>query len=306
MASGLRTQVDLADRLQSFRAIVDRRKDTGLRVVGSLTQSGHSAFGVDISEKLFVVLDKSFLQGVNAAQLLYYAQSGWVFGIPDVLWYEHFRKRDDTRIANVFKLRKIESSLRILPGIGEMFRAETKYLEPAARNLRAKFVKISEILDLDSAFNSALRTAKAEVPKWEWKLDQMIAIWRDFEKLEALKEAKQTEIKERVQELKIQIRDDLDDIRGFYKNHRPRDYPQPELLDEDWTLYSWIQANLLGGLDYFASYGATIDPNREKLLHELFDIEYLICAVLVGGLACREKRIIERFKLLRPNGVLLR
>ena len=29
-------------------------------------------------------------------------------------------------------------------------------------------------------------------------------------------------------------------------------------------------------------------------------------AALIGGLACRDKRFIERFRLLRPDGVLLR
>jgi len=41
-------------------------------------------------------------------------------------------------------------------------------------------------------------------------------------------------------------------------------------------------------------------------MHELLDLEYLIVALVVGGLASREKRMIERFKLLRPDGVLLK
>ena len=67
-----------------------------------------------------MVLDKSFLDGVNLAQLQYYAQMGWVFGVPEVLMYEHFRKRDKRRIANLFKLHGIEDRIALLPGIGEM------------------------------------------------------------------------------------------------------------------------------------------------------------------------------------------
>ncbi|HXR24308.1 MAG TPA: hypothetical protein VN742_03025, partial [Candidatus Binataceae bacterium] len=76
--------------------------------------------------------------------------------------------------------------------------------------------------------------------------------------------------------------------------------------DEDWAFFRWIQVQLLGGLDFFASYGLEKIPNREKLLHELLDLDYLLSALLVGGLACRETRFLERFKLLRPDGVVLK
>ena len=57
---------------------------------------------------------------------------------------------------------------------------------------------------------------------------------------------------------------------------------------------------------FYASYGVKNQPGREKLMHELLDLEYLIVALVVGGLASREKRMIERFKLLRSDGILLR
>jgi hypothetical protein len=58
-------------------------------------------FGVKTVQS-FVVLDKSFLQGVNSAQLQYYVQMGWTFGLTEALMYEHFRKRDPRRIANLW------------------------------------------------------------------------------------------------------------------------------------------------------------------------------------------------------------
>ncbi len=63
---------------------------------------------------------------------------------------------------------------------------------------------------------------------------------------------------------------------------------------------------LLGGLTYYSSYGVDKDPQREKLLHELFDLTYVLYGALVGGLASRDKQPIRRFKLLRPDGVVLR
>jgi hypothetical protein len=84
-----------------------------------------------------VVIDKSFLDGVSSAQLQFYVQNGWTFAMPEVLMYEHFRKRDDPRIANIFKLHSIEKRVFKLPGIGEMFRMEGKTRKPAITTLRA-------------------------------------------------------------------------------------------------------------------------------------------------------------------------
>jgi hypothetical protein len=262
-------------------------------------------FGVKTSRS-FVVLDKSFLEGVNPAQLQCYAQNGWTFGLTEVLMYEHFRKRDAKRIANLFKLHSIEDSLFILPGIGEMFRVETSALKPAPRVLRAKLIKFivkegpsGEVFELDGA---ALRSTKERTAELEKRRRKMIGIWRMLGSMPELKNARPEEMRERVDELSLRIRDDRDDMRGFYENH----FPAPELLDEDWAFFRWIQVQLLAGLDFFASYGLEKNPNQEKLSHEQLDLDYLISALLVGGLACREKRFIERFRFLRPDGVVLR
>src|SRR5579859_4935973 len=99
-------------------------------------------FGIKISEPpSCVVIDKSFLDGVSSAQLQLYAQNGWTFAMPEVLMYEHFRKRDGWRIANIFKLNRVEKRLFRLPGIGEMFREEAKTLKPAITTLRAENIQ---------------------------------------------------------------------------------------------------------------------------------------------------------------------
>src|SRR5271166_5772774 len=92
----------------------------------SVPHSSHSfpmSFNIETTKgprRSFVVLDKSFLQGVSPAQLQYYVQQGWVFGIADVFWYEHFRKWDEWRLANLVKLKSVEKNLVQLPGIGEI------------------------------------------------------------------------------------------------------------------------------------------------------------------------------------------
>jgi hypothetical protein len=63
---------------------------------------------------------------------------------------------------------------------------------------------------------------------------------------------------------------------------------------------------LLAGLDFIGRHGVDAAPNEESILHELLDLDYLVSALLVGGLACRETRFLERFRFLCPDGVILR
>jgi len=257
-----------------------------------------------------VVLDKSFLDGNSSAQLLFRVQSGWRFALSETLMHELLRKRDNRRIANLFKLHSIEKALVLLPDIGEMFRAEAEKLKPAQDVLRGKFVSLrvqrgpsGEYFELTG---DALRSTEQRSAEMERKVGKVSEAWHSFIKIPGLEKKSQEEIRARVRELSEEIRDDQDAMRGFYSNHRDKSWPLPELLDERWTLFRWIQVQLLAGLDFFMKYGPSTDPAKEKLIHELLDLDYLIPTLLVGGLACREKRFIERFKFLRPDGVVLR
>jgi hypothetical protein len=266
-------------------------------------------FGVK-TERSFAVLDKSFLDGINSAQLQYYAQKGWTFGVPEVLMYEHFRKRDARRTANLFKLHSVENSLVIIPGIGEMFRAEVKTLSPSPMVMRAKLVKLivrrgpsGEYFELGA--QELLSTAKRSA-ELKTKLPQVVNMWRSLSALPDLKNASPKGTPEVIRELSLKVRDDPEDIRRFYANQRHSSFPRPELVDEKWALFRWIQVHLLAGLDFIARHGLKTNPNQEKLLHELLDLDYLIPALLVGGLACRETRFLDRFRFLRPDGVILK
>jgi len=46
-------------------------------------------------------------------------------------------------------------------------------------------------------------------------------------------------------------------------------------------------------------------PKLEEFVNESLDFEYTICAALEGALASRDRVMISRFKLLRPDGVLI-
>ena len=279
---------------------------------GSLEEASLNMFGVAASrsDRHLLVLDKSFLQGVSTVELQHYVQDGWVFAIPDVLWHEHFRKWDEWRLANLIKLKSIEPTLVLLPGLGEMLRAESEKLKPASQILAGKRIKLNEKLVPGLKFfeldENTKQTAAGRTAELEERLDVMIDVWRDFKAIPDLQNARTEELPEKILGLKLQIRDDRTDIRGFYANHRDSIHPPPEMIDEEWTFYRLIQVYLLAGLDFFASYGLKNEVRRETAMNELLDLDYLIFALLVGGLACRETRFVERFRFLRPDGIVLR
>lgn len=268
-------------------------------------------FGIRISDPpSCVVIDKSFLDGVSSAQLQFYVQNGWTFAMPEVLMYEHFRKRDDRRIANIFKLHSIEKRVFRLPGIGEMFRMEGRRRKPAITTLQAKTVEFivqkgpsGEYFELDG---ESLMLTEERSEQLAAKVPMMIHVWQSLRELPAIKNASPKELPEVIKEHQIKIRDDRDDMRGFYANHRYPQFPPPDLIDEGWAYFRWVQVYLLAGLDFISRYGVNVVPSEENMIHELIDLDYLIPAILVGGLACREKIFLERFRLLRSDGVVLK
>jgi hypothetical protein len=222
--------------------------------------------------------------------------------------YEHFRKRDRRRIANLFKLHSIERSLVLLPGIGEMFRSEATTLRPAGITMRANAVRFTveqgpsgEYFELD---RSSLMSTERRSSELKEKCLTMMTVWRSLRQIPDLRDASPKETPEVIKGLSLKIRNDREDMCGFYANHRQSWFPAPHLLDEKWAFFRWIQVYLLAGLDYISRYGMRTNPNEESIAHELLDLDYLISALLVGGLACREHRILERFRFLRQGGLI--
>ena len=267
-------------------------------------------FGVSLHiARPFVVLDKSFLDAVSSAQLKFYGLNGIVFGVPEVLIYELMRKSDDDqRTRSLLKLSAIRGLLR-LPSVGEMFRAEGEKRKPAPSALRAQRLWVTPLSESSNPFAltpAERRTTEQRTAELRDKrLPLLLGVWRDLGSMPQLRGVTQSQLPEKLAPLKQEILENGDSMRQFYANHRRAPLPPATLLDERWASFRWIQVYLLAGLDFFHRHGLHSEPNRENLLHELIDLDYTITALLVGGLACREKRIIERFRFLRPDGFVL-
>ena len=229
--------------------------------------------------------------------------------ITDVFWFEHLRKWDPRRYTNLMKLKDLGQSFLLVPGIGEMFRAESESRKPASEVLEFRVGTLTDQIRMKDKFfeldEETKRISAERAAEWNERLDTMVEVWLDFKQFPEFQDVRSEDLPPIVRDKKLQIRDDRNDMRGFYERHRHQDNPPCELLDEKWAFFRWIQVQLLAGLDFFASYGLGAAFNRENLFHELLDLEYLISALAVGGLASREIRMIERFRFLCPEGSVL-
>jgi len=99
------------------------------------------------------------------------------------------------------------------------------------------------------------------------------------------------------------------EIYRYFENKSQKVYPNQqwprnESIREDWAIYRWLQIRLIAEIKYVEKYGTSgrIRENLEKMENELLDLEYLFFACLFGALASNDKEMIERFKILRPDG----
>jgi len=256
----------------------------------------------------FVVLDKSFLDALSPAQLQYHAQQGIIFGVTDVLMFELMRKPgDDHRKRSLFKLSEVQG-LVLLPGAGEMFRAESKFRRPAPSVLRARRLEITPSSDSNGPFPmtpAETRATEQRTADLRTKGHKILKVWRDFGSMPLLREASSTELPEKFDALKREILENRDSMRQFYANHTEAPLPAAQLIDERWACFRWIQVYLLAGVEFFGRHGLNSEPNQEKMLNELLDLDYTITAILAGGIASCDKTIRDRFRFLRPDGFIL-
>ncbi len=77
------------------------------------------------------------------------------------------------------------------------------------------------------------------------------------------------------------------------------------IITEKWAYFKYIQIFLLSALGLFPKLNNIDEITYNKLENEYFDCDYLFFACLFGALASFDKEMRERFKLLRPDGVLL-
>lgn len=272
-----------------------------------------------------IIVDKSYAQGAGSLLALH-GERDLVF--PDAFFFEVASTNPRARARCLDKLREIHRAgvLHVAPNVGELLRKEILSLSPAG----APSENLIRGLPLDEFFGmqfedlaQARRDALRQTEQQFWQdVDGLV------ERANALLgrfrgtcEGTTRQRKEACDRAKQTIAHDQGFVSAFFNDFvcgGDRSGPmarilaaigQSKIFDPRWTIYRWVQVQLLYGLD-FAERRGCLDSReltgaqRERLQHDVIDMEYLILGVLQGALASRDKRMRGMFALLCPQGTL--
>ena len=274
-----------------------------------------------------IIVDKSYAQGIRSLLDL---RDQWQLLFPDAFFFEVASTDARARELCLSRLRELHrhGAVRVAPNIGEMLRKEINRLGragPPSENLVLG-------LDLDAFFgmrfddlSAARRNALATTATdFDRDVDGLI------ERVNMLQEvvrgiAQGTTDQRRkaaFHAAKEMIAEDQNFVTGFFADfvcsgdHAPpgasllADVARSGAFGPEWTIYRWVQVQLLYGLELVERYGPlTADEltakQRERLQHDTTDIEYVVLGVLQGALATNDGRMRDMFTRLRPDGALL-
>ena len=317
------------DRLMRMLAALDRAASVTIHV-GSRTAVSRIRYRGQrpAAAPRSVIVDKSYIQGAGVDFLLE-LQDDWNLLFPDAFFFEVASTAQTAREQCLAKLREVHRSgqLFVAPNIGELLRREIHSLSQAgvpSENL-VEGLDLDTFLgtrfhDLSKARREALQSTELD---FEHAVDGLVARARTLQgRFRGTCEGTTGQRKEAHRRAREMIAQDTDFISGFFADfvcqatHAPPGAPmlaaiaRTGRLGPQWTIYRWVQAQLLYGLELTERNGR-LTPNgitpkqKEKLQHDVLDIEYLVLGALEGALATTDKRMRGMFELLRPDGVLL-
>ena len=258
-----------------------------------------------------VVLDKSYLHQVGPKKMAEFCSSHQGL-MPESLFYELLTTSPEKRARCFRNLPRVKNPLVLVKNVGSILRSEVEK--------RAPFVDIKNAsIDIRYVFNRKLVnphhkfTNEQRYSISEWKKDISSRI-EDFKQKAAVVSGWFPKIKgfkagsnpQPIEEAKQLVCRDSDVVRKIYDQIRDQAFPPTTMLDERWGLFREIQVYVLAALDYVFRNGDNSPyAVSTKIENEYLDLEYCITAVLVGALASQDKRMIARFRSIRPDGFVL-
>ena len=273
-----------------------------------------------------VIVDKSYAQCVASLHELH---RDWDLVFPDAFFFEVASTDARARNRCLSKLREIhcDGAVHVAPNVGELLRKEILGLSPAG----APAENLIRGLPLDEFFGMTFE-ALAKARRDALHQTEM-EFWRDVDGLvkkanmllgrfRGTCEGTTQERKQACDIARNTIARDRGFVSAFFADFVCRgNHPLPgspilaaiarsDTFGPAWTIYRWVQVQLLYGLELAEKHGhldpEALTPNqRERLQHDVIDMEYLILGVLQGALASNDNRMRRMFTLLCPQGTLV-
>lgn len=258
-----------------------------------------------------IVLDKSYLHHVGPKKMAEFCSS-YQGLMPESLFYELLTTSPEKRAKCFRNLPKVENPLVLVKNVGSILRAEVERKTPFA-DIKDASIHIRYMFNKDLINPHHEFTTEQKNSTLKWKKDIALRVC-DFKQKAAVVSGWFPRIKgfkpgsdpKPIEEAKRLVCRDSAVVREIYDHTRNQVFPPAELVDERWGLFREIQVYVVAALDYVFKYGDNNpDALSRKIENEYLDLEYCITASLVGALASQDKRMIARFKSIRPDGFVL-
>jgi hypothetical protein len=265
--------------------------------------------------KPFLVLDKSFFQGVSKRRIEELDNS-YNFLMPEEMLYELVKGVPGDR-ANWFS--KLPSTNRPF----ELSRNHGYLLRHEKENLRSCGLPSRHVRMIDHSATENYRNPEYAIPaelsalrdnrKSQVDEDVHSLFWLTKNLETILPETKDIPPKDRKQaqeNFEEKIASDEDFLRHTVNKIMPHPHPESSKVDESWISYRWLQINLLFALDYWTRHPQGVDlttesKQLERFRHDALDAGYLIVGIQEGTFATKEKKLIRWWNRISPEGILI-
>ncbi|MGC3892743.1 hypothetical protein [Pseudomonas urmiensis] len=264
--------------------------------------------------KKFIVLDKSFLQGAPKSRI---ESLGELYGLlmPEEMLYEMVKAHPADRAKFFMKFPSTARPFELSKNLGSLLRYEKE-------NLRSCGLPSQQIRNIDHAPTKDYQnpeyvlpdelTTQRESRKSQVDEDVERLVWMTENIGDIFPETRETAPKDREnQRNSLQIKTFTDST--FLKQILKEILPLPgssSTIDHTWISYRWLQVNMLFALDYWVRYPQGIDLStesklKERIRHDALDAGILIVGLQEGALATKEKKLINWWEGIYPEGLLL-
>ncbi|WP_460066800.1 hypothetical protein [Pseudomonas sp. H1_G08] len=265
--------------------------------------------------KKFLVLDKSFLQGVSKRRIDELDNSYRLL-MPEEMLYELSKGAPEDRAKWFYRLPSTVRPFELSRNHGYLLRYEKE-------NLLSCGLPSLHVRTIDHAATENYRNPEFIVPtelsavrdhrksQVDEDVNYLFLLTRNIDKI--LPETRDIHPKDRkqVQEnIEEKIASDEDFLKGAVNTIMSHPHPDSSEVDKSWISYRWLQVNLLFALDFWTRYTQEIDlttesKQLERFRHDALDAGYLIVGIQEGAFATKEKKLIRWWNKIFPEGDLI-
>lgn len=261
------------------------------------------------------ILDKCFVQGTPTLLMHELCQSRRAI-MPDVLFYEMITCEEPDRSTCFAKFPPIADPVVVVPNVGSLLRAEIEHRRPCARpsnhaltipyRFHPKLASGAYAFpaSAQAALEEARATAHEDLGRFIDMINVAPLVFPDVFKKGLQDEARRAirdDAMEQIVNDPAVVRTALAQLKG------PIEHLHDCALGPDWLHFRWLQVKLAATLDLAMRYGEIQPPLTPKRTHELgnfmMDLQYVMLALLEGGLASRDAWLMGLFRRLRPDGL---